>query len=174
MSHAEAALWAVLDRWDFADVDGWGQLLADAGGGDDLRMKLRRFAESEARAALAAADELHRDIEFLADLGAFADAPDAGPLTVRGLIDFLYRDADGWHVLGIDLGTADEDDPWRGRRPGLVLQAWAVRERLGEWPFTVRLFDLATGQLVAGDPQRAKRSAVADHFRSSLERHRGS
>lgn len=175
VSADEAALWAVLDRWDFADVDGWGQLLADAGGGDELRAKLRRLAESEGREALADADELHRGVEFLADLDAFAEASgpsplDPCPLSVRGLIDFLYRDADGWHVLAVDLGTADEDDPWRGRRPGLVVAAWAVRERLGEWPATVRLFDLATGQLVAADPQRAKRLAVADHFRAAFVR----
>ena len=170
LAPAEVALWAVLDRWDFADVDGWGQLLADAGGGDDIRVKLRRFADSDARAALAVADELHRHVEFEADLGAFADQPSPLPLRVRGLIDFLYHDADGWHVLGIDLGTADEDDPWRGRRPGLVLAAWAVHERLGDWPFTIRLYDLATGQLVAADPQRARRPAVADHLRAALAR----
>ena len=162
VSAAEAALWAVLDRWDFADVDGWAQLLADTdgGSGDDLRAKLRRFADSEARAALAAADALHRGVEFLADLGAMAGNGAAG-VQVRGVIDFLYRDAGGWHVLGIDLGTADEDDPWRGRRPVLVVQAWALRPQLGDWPATVRLFDLATGQLVEADPRRLRPAAVA-------------
>jgi hypothetical protein len=194
-------LWAVLDRWEFADADGWAQLLADAledvpeaADGrriaDELRPKLRGLAESETRLTLAAADELHRGVEFLADLAAFAGtlpSPLAGegsgvrgredhhsPLTphhfsVRGLIDFLYRDADGWHVLGIDRGTSDEDDPWRGRRPGLVLQAWAARGQLGEWPASVGLFDLAAGQLVRADPRKVKPAAVAGRFGSLLE-----
>ncbi|MDB5314061.1 MAG: Exodeoxyribonuclease [Gemmataceae bacterium] len=195
VSPAEAVLWAVLDRWDFADVDGWGQLLTDAAeddpaGGrslaDSLRAKLRRLAESEVRPALAQAFELHRGVEFLADLRAFAadsvsPPPESGgqspPVTpniaVRGLIDFLYSDPKGWHVLGVDLGTADEDDPWRGRRPGLVLQAWAARQQLGEWPRSVQLFDLATGQLVAADPQRVKPTATAHHFATALRRIRG-
>jgi ATP-dependent helicase/nuclease subunit A len=172
---AELALWAVLDRWDFADVDGWAQLLADATAdakaADALRPKLRGFADSPARAALAAALRLRRGVEFLADLAAVApsDAPASLPV-VRGVIDFLYRDAGGWRVLGIDLGTADEDDPWRGRRPGLVLQAWAAARQLGEWPAAVALYDLATGQLVEADPRRAKPAAVADHFRRILAR----
>ena len=172
---ADVALWAVLDRWDFADVDGWAQLLADAVEdaadgrrlADDLRAKLRRFAESDARAALAAAVELHRGVEFLADLGAVA-GDGTGP-AVRGVIDFLYRDPEGWHVLGIDLGTADEDDPWRGRRPGLLLAAWAARGQLGVWPGTVGLFDLATGEWVRADPQRVKPAATAAHFRRRLD-----
>src|SRR5439155_1622502 len=98
VSAAEAALWAVLDRWDFADVDGWAQLLADA-------------TEDDHRAA---------------------------------------------------------DDPRRGRRPGLVLQAWAASHQLGGWPASVELFDLATGQLVAADPRKVKPAAVASRFAALL------
>jgi ATP-dependent helicase/nuclease subunit A len=186
LSPAEAALWAVLDRWDFADVDGWGQLLTDLvedGPGtqagrslaDDLRAKLRRFAESEARTSLATATNLSRGVEFLVDLRAVGDQSstqraDDGPLAVRGVIDFLYQNADGWQILAVDLGTTDEDDPWRGRRPGLILQAWAVRQQLGEWPVFVHLYDLTTGQLVTADPQRARLSALAEHFQRALER----
>jgi ATP-dependent helicase/nuclease subunit A len=176
---ADAVLWGVLDRWAFADVDGWAQLLADAledapDGqrlADELRAKLRRFAESEARAELAGAAELHRGVEFLADLAALAG--ETGGPAVRGVIDFLYRDPDGWHVLGVDPGVAEEDDPWRGRRPGLVVQAWAARQQLGEWPAAVGLFDLATGQWVRADPQRVRPAAVAAHFRRVLEAGRG-
>jgi len=171
LTPADAAIWAVLDRWDFADVDGWAQLLADAvedapdgrRTAETLRHQLRRLAESDVRADLAAAAELHRGVEFLADLGAVAG--EGGGPSVRGVIDFLFRDAAGWHVLGIDPGVAEEDDPWRGRRPGLVLAAWAVRQQLGDWPATVGLFDLATGQLVRADPRRARLAAVAEHFR---------
>jgi ATP-dependent helicase/nuclease subunit A len=198
VSAAELVLWAVFDWWDFADVDGWAQLLADATeddtrAADDLRPKLRRFAESEARVSLASAAEVYRGVEFLADLRAFGETeplPNPSPTrggaspvslagkgagglglpatVVRGVIDLLYRDAAGWHVLGIDSGTADEDDPWRGRRPGLVLQAWAASHQLGEWPATVELFDLATGQLVAADPRKVKPAAVVSRFATLL------
>jgi ATP-dependent exoDNAse (exonuclease V) beta subunit len=174
VSPAEAVLWNVLERWDFRDVDGWAQLLADAAGDNErvaagLRPMLRQFAESEARTALATATDLRRGVEFLADLGAVVEAQEPRQ-TVRGLIDFLYRNSNAWHILGIDLGTADEDDPWRGRRPGLVLQAWALWQQFGEWPRTINLFDLATGQLVTADPRKVKLAAVADHFRRVVAR----
>src|SRR5207302_9177233 len=124
------------------------------------------LAESEVLAALASALELHRGVEFLVDLNAVVGDCQ---LVVRGIIDILFRDAAGWHVLAIDLGTTDEDDPWRGRRPGLVLQAWAVSHQLGDWPATVELFDLATGQLVAADPRRVKPAAVVSRFAALLE-----
>ena len=202
---ADAALWVVFDRWDFADVDGWGQLLADAIEeaadpriADELRPKLLRFAESDLRAELAAAGELHRGVEFVADLrdllpsplegeglgvrGTLENLPSPGGAApppspsrgegkdmIRGIIDFLFRDADGWHVLGLDRGTTDEDDPWRGRLPGLVLAAWVVFRQFGEWPASVELFDLATGQRVRADPRRVKLATVAEHFRRVIQ-----
>ncbi len=179
VSPADRVLWAVLDRWPFADLDAWADLLADALEdvpdaadarriGDDLRAKLRTFAGSDARHRLAGAHELRRSVEFLADVAAFAGG-DPFP-AVRGVIDFLYRDAFGWHLLAVDLGTADEDDPWRGRRPGLVLQAWAASEALGAWPSSVELWDFAAGQLVDGDPRKVKPAAVGDHFRRVLDK----
>jgi ATP-dependent helicase/nuclease subunit A len=178
LSPADAVLWAVLDRWDFGDVDGWVQLLADAadeltdaddrtGVENELQPKLRRLAESGVRATLAGAEELHRAVEFLADLREVAE--DGSPaFTVRGVIDFLFRDSAGWHVLGVDRGTALEDDPWRGRRAGLVLAAWGVSRTLGEWPASVRLFDLATGQLVRHDPQKFRLATIAGQFAALL------
>lgn len=169
VSPAEAILWTVFERWNFADVDGWVQLLADALEdapnrkiGEQLQPLLRRFAESPIRAVLAAADDVNRNVEFLADLATIHDRPQ--PFKIRGVIDLLYRNAAGWHILGIDLGTVLEDDPWRGRRPGLVLQAWATSVQLGGWPQSVELFDLATGQLVHTDPRRFPLSSVVDHF----------
>ncbi len=115
---ADAVLWAVLERWNFADVDGWVQLLADALEdapdrklGDELKPRLATFAGSAARAALAAADDVYRNVEFLADLGEASD--NAVSFKIRGVIDLLYRDAAGWHILGIDRGISSEDDPWR-------------------------------------------------------------
>jgi hypothetical protein len=37
------------------------------------------------------------------------------------VIDFLFRDEAGWHILAVDSGHALQDDPWRGRRPGRSL-----------------------------------------------------
>ena len=129
---------------------------------DELDDRLRGFAESAARTALAAADDVHRNVEFLADLAELGD--NAVSRKVRGVIDLLYRDAAGWHVLGIDPGRGSEDDPWRGRRAAMILQAWAVSKQLGSWPATIELFDLATGQLVRADPQRFPLAAAAEQF----------
>ena len=123
MSPADLVLWTVLESWDFADVDGWVPLLADALEdvedrmvGDELSAKLTKLALSRIRSTLAAADHVYRSVEFLADLN---ETNSSGELPkLRGVIDFLYRDAVGWHVLGIDRGTALEDDPWRGPAPG--------------------------------------------------------
>jgi len=87
---------------------------------------------------------------------------------VRGVIDFVYRNEDGWQILAVDRGTTDEDDPWRGRRPGLMLQAWAVRQQLAAWPVFVHLSDLATGQLVTADPQRARLETIVDRLVAPL------
>ena len=171
---ADRVLWAVLDSWPFADMDAWGQLLTDALEdvtdsaeadriAEELRPRLQAFATSDARFRLAEAHECRRAVEYLADVAAFAEGGSGLPL-VRGLIDFLYRDSFGWHALVVDRGMADEDDPWRGRRPGLVLGAWAASHALGAWPVSVELYDLAAGQLVDGDLRKVKPLSVADHF----------
>ena len=179
VSPADAVLWEVLERWNFADVDGWVQLLADAleeapdrAVGDELQLKLAMFAESPVRATLAAARDVHRNVEFQADLSEPGD--NAVSLKLHGVIDILYRDAAGWHVLGIDCGTELKDDPWRGRRAGLILQAWAASKQLGAWPVSVGLLDLATGQLVSADPQGFPLSAVAEHFLRATNQSLGS
>ncbi len=175
---ADAILWAVLDRWAFADVDGWVQLLADAIDEfadaenrtrleNELQPKLRKFAESDTRRVLAGAEELHRSVEFLADLRE--EVNDELPaFTVRGVMDFLYRDSTGWHVLCVDRGTVLEDDPWRGRRPGLIQAAWSASRTLGSWPTSVGLFDLATGQLVRNDPQKFRLESVVRSLRERV------
>jgi hypothetical protein len=168
ISPLEIVLWNVLDRWPFADEAGWKALLDEAIANSiepmnrkeiaDLRTKLERFAASEVRSTLAAATEIRRSVEFLADLGAHS-LP-----TIRGCIDFLYRDAPGWHILGIDWGSGTGEDPWRRRQPGLVVQAWAVRQQLGEWPVTIGLIDLETGKVIESDPSKVNFAEVAKQF----------
>jgi hypothetical protein len=171
----ERILWTVLDRWNLADVDGWVHLLADssedAAGratAERLRPRLRAFAESPVREILSEATEVNRSVEFIADLGPVLGLP--GPFRIRGVIDFLFRDEAGWHILAVDSGHALQDDPWRGRRPGLVLQAWAFFKQTGAWPITIALYDLATGQPVRTDPQRFPVFTVAEQIRQTALR----
>ena len=175
LSPEEATIWSVLDRWNFTDVDGWVQLLADAlvdskdpNTGDALRVQLRRLAGSPVRELLTSAVEVRRNVEFIADL---ANISGTIPYKILGVIDLLYRDEVGWHILGIDRGIAHEDDPWRGRRPGLVLQAWAVSVQKSVWPQTIELFDLATGQLVRTDPRRFPMQSIVEHFLRIASKH---
>lgn len=164
---AERTLWEVLERWDFHDRDGWVHRLGDAleeapdgAVGDELRPKLARLADSPLRSSLAAAAEIHRNVEFLADLESVL--PESFKL--RGMIDLLVRDRSGYRVVAIDRGVAHEDDPWRGRRPGLLIQAWVASKQFGAWPATIELFDLATGQHLQLDPRRLSIEAAAKHF----------
>jgi hypothetical protein len=164
---AERILWDVLERWDFRDRDGWVHRLGDAleeapdgAVGDELRPKLARLADSPLRASLAAATEIHRNVEFLADLESVL--PES--LKLRGMIDLLVRDRSGYRVVAVDRGVAHEDDPWRGRRPGLLIQAWVASKQFGNWPTTIELFDLATGQHLQLDPRRLSIEAAAKHF----------
>lgn len=172
VSAADAVLWAVLERWNFADVQGWVEILADAldevpdrSIGEELRPKLALLADSPVRAMLAAAMEVHRNVEFMADLAELSEAR----FKLRGVIDLLFRDPVGWHILAIDRGTVLEDDPWRGRRPGVIIQAWAATRQLGAWPASIALFDLATGQLVELDPKRLSLMTVAEHFLQAVK-----
>jgi ATP-dependent helicase/nuclease subunit A len=171
VSAADEILWAILERWNFADMDDWVQLLVDVAEdssgrkiGEELRPALQGFAKSTVRLVLEKAAELHRNVEFLADLATSGDSP--ASVRIRGIIDFLYRDLAGWHILGIDRGAVQKDDPWHGRKPGLVVQAWSALKQLGQWPLTIELFDLSTGQLASDDPKQFPLSSVVDHFRT--------
>jgi ATP-dependent helicase/nuclease subunit A len=170
VSNVDLVLWSVLERWDFADMDGWVQLLVDAAEdplerkiGEELRAKIQAFAKSPVRDVLARAVELHRNVEFLADLSTIADSQPS--CKIRGVIDFLHRDSANWHVLGIECGTTSKDDPWHGRKPGLVLQAWTAFKQFGQWPLTIELLDFSTGRVVRDDPKNIPLPSVVEHFK---------
>jgi ATP-dependent helicase/nuclease subunit A len=160
---ADDVLRAVFARWEFADADGWQHLLVDALEAeptpgwagrrrDELAPLLSRFAASEDRLRLAASVECRRDTEFLVDW----PAPRPGP-RLAGTIDLLWRDgADEWHLLAFetDPSAGPSRDPWRGRKVGLAVQAWAVRDSCGTPPRTVSLFTLAEGKAVTTDGRR--------------------
>jgi ATP-dependent helicase/nuclease subunit A len=157
---ADDVLRAVLARWDFADADGWQHLLVDALEAvasadrrrDELAPLLARFAASETRLQLARSAGCLRDAEFLTDW----PAPGPGP-RLAGTVDLLWRDGRGdWHLLAYhtDPAAGPSRDPWRGRRVGIAVQAWAVSEQFGTPPRTVALFTLAEGRVVQTDGNR--------------------
>ncbi|HKB06564.1 MAG TPA: UvrD-helicase domain-containing protein [Gemmataceae bacterium] len=66
-----------------------------------------RFAVSEWPARLRAAERLYRELEFLAPWpggGSSHDRP-----VLRGVIDFLWKEPDGWHLLALDTGEGRAD-----------------------------------------------------------------
>src|SRR5262249_8049973 len=152
--------------------DGWQQPLADALAaepslsrsarlGRELAPGLRAFAASAWRGRLAAAADVWREVEFLL---AWPLDGGTGP-TIRGCIDLLWRNGpDDWHLLAWDFGPAGRD-PWRGRKPGLLAQAWAVARQVGAWPRSVSLFNLASAAAVSTVPRESSaRTALRTLF----------
>jgi ATP-dependent helicase/nuclease subunit A len=149
----DRVLRGVLSRWDFRHPDGWRVLLLQ-----ELQTSrvadtesslarcsgeiLARFAGSEMCRRLAVARQCHRDVEFLTDW------PDGEGAGLRGVMDSLWQDAmGGWHLLAFDTRSdlPPDDDSWGGRKPALVLSAWAAERHLGTGVKSVSLFHLATG-----------------------------
>jgi hypothetical protein len=97
---------------------------------------LVRFAATGWPARLRVAEQLLRDAAYLCPWpGPPADHRPA----LRGTIDFLWKEADGWHLLTLDAGE--------GRQPAVrVLEAWVVAEQYGEAPRSVTVLDLSTGK----------------------------
>jgi ATP-dependent helicase/nuclease subunit A len=158
---------AVLARWDFRRPDGWQALLADEyrALGEEaseewlrtLNRPLARFAESPLRSRLAAAAECHREVEFLTD-----GLPEgAAPVGLHGLVDCLWREGtDDWHLLTwvtARAGTDAADPSWGGRKPGLLLTAWAVHQCLGVWPRSSTLYWLERGDALVCRGQELRR-----------------
>jgi hypothetical protein len=165
----ERILWEILERWDFRDPGDWVHLLADTlfeipdrAVEEELQQQLTRLAQSPLRTSLAAATEIDLNVEFLADIATIHAFPE--PFKLRGVIDLLVRDDSGRRIVAIDRGIAHEDDPWRGRQPGLLIQAWVASKQFGEWPVTIELFDLSTGHHHQLDPSRLSIQAAAEHF----------
>ena len=98
---------AVLERMDFAHPVGWGQLLDDAVNcaREPLAQEtmtiakemLARLMTSPVLGDIAAATNLHREVEFALRWPVPTGGP---PALIRGIIDLLYEDANGgWHIL---------------------------------------------------------------------------
>jgi ATP-dependent helicase/nuclease subunit A len=95
---------------------------------------LGRFAASEWPGRLRAAGKLLRDVEYLSPWPGTSteDRP-----ALRGTIDFLWHEPDGWHVLALDAGEK--------RTPAVrMLEAWVVSEQFSTVPASATVFDLHT------------------------------
>jgi ATP-dependent helicase/nuclease subunit A len=162
VSRREQQLRDVLERWDFHDPESWRALLpehADA----ELEAILNRFAASNLFQQLAAAQACHRDLEFLLDATADADALPR----IWGVIDCLWQDsANDWHVLA--WTTAPLEETWSLRRAGLIVQAWSIQQRLGVWPKQVTLYSFAEGQALSSTQRQFGQRALIAEVRTLL------
>jgi ATP-dependent helicase/nuclease subunit A len=125
---AAAEFRAALRRWDLKTIPSEPDLLA-------------RFAATDWPARLRKSERLLRDVEYVAP---WHGVDDTGRPALRGTIDFLWKEPDGWHVLAIDAGEL---------RPSAIraVEAWVVGEHLGEAPRSVTTLDLRTGRATAHD-----------------------
>jgi hypothetical protein len=147
------------DAEDGSDLHHWGD--------DDSPLPTTRkgSADSELLGRLSEARCFRRDVEFL-----LAWPPEKEPhhtqtqFGIRGAIDVLWQDNDGWHLLVFHDRGGKADSSWYGRKPGLTLAAWAVRQEFGHWPKSVSLYNLQTGEelTISGGrlPHRKVKAAV--------------
>jgi ATP-dependent helicase/nuclease subunit A len=102
--------------------------------------RLSLFAGSPWASRLRGADRLLRNVEYVAPWpveGTSADRP-----CLRGTIDFLWKESDGWHLLTLDCGE--------GRLPAVrVLEAWVVGKQFDEQPISAATYDVRTGRTSA-------------------------
>jgi ATP-dependent helicase/nuclease subunit A len=140
---AEQAVRSVLGMWDFHDPGRWRPLLsARTGGMSDEEVNkatrvLKHFAEADLRTRLAAAAALRVEMPYAFDPSTEKTAATDAP-AVRGLIDCLWRDADGgWHLVGYLWDAMAADAAW----DNLVFAAAAMRKQFGS-PRSLVLFDL--------------------------------
>jgi ATP-dependent helicase/nuclease subunit A len=94
----------------------------------------KKFEASEWPARLQTADKLLREVEFLTPWPVTGEERPA----IHGTIDYLWKDADGWHLLTL----VDNTRPIAGR----VLEAWVINEQYGNQAVSVNVFDLRTGK----------------------------
>jgi ATP-dependent helicase/nuclease subunit A len=121
---------------------------------------LTQFAATGWPARLRAAEQLFRDAGYLSPW----PGPSAGDRpALRGAIDFVWKESDGWHSLTLDAGE--------GRQPAVrSLEAWVMAEQFGEPPRSVSALDLSTGKVTAIDPRPADPADVGRGLATRLER----
>lgn len=116
-------------------------------GGDLAIEQVRRFVSSEDWLAMASADRLDREVEFLMRW-PLEDDPKSSPTQIRGYLDGLYRNADGWHVIDYKTNSTTEAGvPKLAGRYALqmAVYAHAVEAATGERPASLTLSFLVPG-----------------------------
>ena len=86
---------------------------------DAARVAVRRFSQSDLAARLREAETVYTEYRFATSSGSAEDKDDeaAAPETVlRGVIDLVYRNDEGWHV--VDYKTDRVADPASALAPG--------------------------------------------------------
>jgi ATP-dependent helicase/nuclease subunit A len=138
----ERSLRAIIQRWPFAEVNGWEPLLQvqhlAAPEHAILERILRSFAASSLYQRLSASQQLYRKLDFVMRLDASATSP-----TISGTIDCLWQEPDGrwclleWITHPVAAGT--ESSLWRERSHRLALAATAVSHQIGKPPTGIGL-----------------------------------
>jgi hypothetical protein len=161
----------VLERWDFQDAGAWREILRQAAAADmatELEPLVAGFAASPTFRLLAEARVCFRDVEFLTTLEGAA----AGPLKIRGIIDFLCQDERGdWQVIAWTaerVSPAERDHDWRCREPGLALAARAIQQTHGAWPTTITFAYLTEGVTITPPVQQFQRPEILTNLHAQL------
>jgi len=95
-----------------------------------------RFLDSPRAARIAAARQVHRELEFLLAWPREGNGSDG--YLLQGYIDCLYQDAEGaWHLVDYKTGPATDDTLARAAEPyemQMLLYALAIERILGQPP----------------------------------------
>jgi DNA-binding transcriptional regulator PaaX len=103
----------------------------------ELPTTLRRFAKSDWIGRMARAARLFRDLEYV----TVWPGPnrDTRPL-IRGTIDALWRETDGWHLLVLTDGKTSTTIR-------ASVQAWVVEQQFGERARNVNVVNVESEEL---------------------------
>lgn len=168
----ERLLRGVLQRWDFADPDGWRGLVArlaprrglPADGRATVERLLADFAVAPLRQRLARARAVRRGVEFVTRL---RDDPLPG---VAGRVDCLFQDDRGWWLLEwvTDVVASASRQVVREQRElRLGLAAEALR-RQGVEPRGALLALLREGEVIERPAAKLLSPALRERTRQAL------
>lgn len=159
-SPEDRLLGAVLDRWDYADPEGWRPLLtqslqdlhreADPQQHKKLAERLAAYAETmivEINAARKSGGSCLRDVEFCLNWPQDAAAVGGCRPVLKGVIDWLWQaPGRGWQILLLldERPTSSRArDPWMGRRLTVAAGFLAVQQQTGDRPGSLTLYTFA-------------------------------
>jgi ATP-dependent helicase/nuclease subunit A len=131
-----------------------------------------RFLQSETARKLAAAQKVHRELEFL--LAWPPDASDSEKY-LRGVIDCLYQDLSGhWHVLDYKTNLVDDatlQATAERYRMQMLCYALAVEKINGTPPASLQLYFMRTGKTYSFPWNAAARRQVVTMVNEAIEKY---